>query len=64
MDSFSSAYHLKLDDDRVRSFAEWKIEATTYNRSGRLVQKKNLGEWYNKFDLATKKFFSTEPRNP
>ena len=25
---------------------------------------KLLGEWYNKFDLITKKFFSTEPRNP
>ena len=25
---------------------------------------KLLGEWYDKFDLITKKFFSTEPRNP
>ena len=25
---------------------------------------KILGEWYNKFNLITKKFFSTEPRNP
>ena len=64
MDSFSSANYSKLDDDRAWSFAEWKIEATTYDRSGRPVQKENLGEWYNKFDLATKKFFSTEPRNP
>ena len=24
---------------------------------------KLLGEWYDKFDLITKKFFSTEPRN-
>ena len=23
-----------------------------------------LGEWYEKFDLITRKFFSTEPRNP
>ena len=25
---------------------------------------KLLGEWYDKFDLITKKFFSTEPRTP
>ena len=25
---------------------------------------KLLGVWYNKFDLITRKFFSTEPRNP
>ena len=25
---------------------------------------KLLGEWYEKFDLVTRKFFSTEPRNP
>ena len=25
---------------------------------------KLLGEWYEKFDLITKQFFSTEPRNP
>ena len=25
---------------------------------------KFLGEWYEKFDLITRKFFSTEPRNP
>ena len=25
---------------------------------------KLLGEWYKKFDLITRKFFSTEPRNP
>ena len=25
---------------------------------------KLLGEWYNKFVLITRKFFSTEPRNP
>ena len=25
---------------------------------------KLLGEWYEKFDLITRKFFSTEPRNP
>ena len=25
---------------------------------------KLLGEWYEKFDLVTRKYFSTEPRNP
>ena len=25
---------------------------------------KLLGEWYEKFNLVTRKFFSTEPRNP
>ena len=37
-------------------------------RLRRTVDQGNLiklhGEWYHKFDLITKKFFSTEPRNP
>ena len=37
-------------------------------RSRRTIDQGNLtkllGEWYDKFDLITKKFFSTEPRNP
>ena len=36
MESFSSASYSKLDDDRVWSSQEWKTEATTYDRSGRL----------------------------
>ena len=62
MESFSSASYSKLDDDRAWSSQEWKTEATTYDRSGDLI--KLLGEWYEKFDLVTRKFFSTEPRNP
>ena len=40
-----------------------RTETTTYDRSGR-PDIKLLGEWYDKFDLITKKFFSTESRNP
>ena len=36
MESFSSADCSKLDYDRVWSSQEWKVEATTYDRSGRL----------------------------
>ena len=63
MESFSSTDFSKLDYDRAWSSQEWKAEATTHERSGRL-DKTFFGEWYNKFDLITKKFFSTEPRNP
>ena len=36
MESFSSASHSKLDDDRARSSQEWKTE--TYDRLGRPVK--------------------------
>ena len=36
MESFSSTDYSKLDDDRACSSQEWKTEATTYDRSGRL----------------------------
>ena len=36
MESFSSTSYSKLDDDRALSSQEWKAEATTYDRSGRL----------------------------
>ena len=36
MESFSSTSYSKLDDDRAWSSQEWKTEATTYDRSGRL----------------------------
>ena len=36
MESFSSTYFSKLDYDRAWSSQEWKAEATTYDRSGRL----------------------------
>ena len=59
MESFSSTNYSKLDDDCAWSSQEWKAEATTYDRAGDLI--KLLGEWYEKFDLIAKKFFSTEP---
>ena len=62
MESFSSASYSKLDDDRAWSSQEWKTETKTYDTLGRLM--KLLGEWFEKFDLITKKLFSTEPRNP
>ena len=57
VESFSSTDYSKLDDDRACSSQEWKTEATIYDRSGRF-----LGEWYEKFELITRKCFSTEPR--
>ena len=36
MESFSSTYYSKSDYDRAWSSQEWKGEATTYDRSGRL----------------------------
>ena len=36
MESFSSTSYSKLDDNRAWSSQEWKIETTTYDRSGRL----------------------------
>ena len=36
MESFSSTNYSKLDDYRAWSSQEWKTEATTYDRSGRL----------------------------
>ena len=36
MESFSSTNYSKLDDDRAWSSQEWKAEAATYDRSGRL----------------------------
>ena len=57
MESFSSTNLSKLDDDR-----EWKTEIKTYDRSGRLD--KTSWKMSRKFDLITRKFFSTEPRNP
>ena len=36
MESFSSTDYSKLDYDRAWSSQEWKAEATTYDRSGRL----------------------------
>ena len=62
MESFSSSSYSKWDDDRAWSSQEWKTETKTYDRSGDLI--KLLGEWYEKFDLVTRKFFSTKPRNP
>ena len=62
MESSSSTDYSKLDHDRAWSCQEWKGEASTYDRSGR--PDKFFGEWYEKFDLITKKFFSAEPRNP
>ena len=51
MESFSSASYSKWDDDRVWSSQEWKVEATTYDRSGRLdktswrmIRKVRLGQ--------------------
>ena len=39
---------------------ELRLRRTTDR--GDLIE--HLGEWYNKFDLSMKTFFSTEPRNP
>ena len=50
--SFASTDYSKLDYDRVWSSQEWKAEATTIDQ-GNL--RKLHGEWYNKFDLITKK---------
>ena len=36
LENFSSTSYSKLDDDRAWSSQEWKAEATTYDRSGRL----------------------------
>ena len=36
IESFSSTYYSKSDYDRAWSSQEWKGEATTYDRSGRL----------------------------
>ena len=61
MESFSSASYSKWDDDRTWSSQEWKTEIETYERSGR----PDKTSWkIRKFDLVTRKFFSTEPRNP
>ena len=62
MESFSSTNYSKLDYDRAWSSQEWKAEATTYDRSGR--PDKTSWRMVRKFDLITKKFFSTEPRDP
>ena len=62
MESFSSTSYSKLDDDRAWSSQEWKTETTTYDRSGR--PDKTSSRMVRKFDLITRKFFSTEPRNP
>ena len=61
-DRLSPAGYSKLDYDRAWSSQEWKAEAATYDRSGR--PDKTSGDRNDKFDLITKKFFSTEPRNP
>ena len=52
----------KLDYDRAWFSQEWK-ELRLRRAIDPDDLKKLLGEWYEKFDL-TKKFFSTEPRNP
>ena len=51
-ESFSSASYSKLEELRPRRTTDWDD----------LI--KLLGEWYDKFDLITKKFFSTELHNP
>ena len=63
MESFSSASYSKLDDDRAWSSQEWKTETTTYVRSGR-PDKTSWRMVRKEFDLVTRKFFSTEQRNP
>ena len=63
MESFSLKNYSKLDDDRAWSFHKsGKLRLRHMIDQGDLI--KLLGEWYKKFDLITRKFFSTEPRNP
>ena len=51
----------------------WMMTVLALLKSGKLRLRRTidqgdliklLGEWYEKFDLITRKFFSTEPRNP
>ena len=51
----------------------WMMTVLSLLKSGKLRLRRTidrgdliklLGEWYEKFDLITRKFFSTEPRNP
>ena len=62
MESFSSESYSKLDDDRAWSSQEWKTETTTYDRSER--PDKTSWRMVRKVRPVTRKFFSTEPRNP
>ena len=62
MESFSSTDYSKLNGDCAWSSQELKAEATTHDRSGQ--PDKTSWRMYEKFDLITKKFFSTDPRNP
>ena len=60
MESFSSTNYSKLETTVLGLLKSGKL------RLRRTIDHllKLLGEWYDKFDLITKKFFSTEPRNP
>ena len=62
MESLSSACYSKCDEDRAWSFQEWKLILRHTSDWDDLI--KFLGKWYEKFDLVTRKFVSTEPRNP
>ena len=60
-ESFSSTDYSKLDYDRAWSSPEWRAEGTTHDRSGQ----PDKASWdMLQFVLVTRKFFSTEPRNP
>ena len=57
----------------VRAIHNWITTVLGLLKSGKLRLRRTIdqgdliklhGEWYEKFDLITKKFFSTEPRNP
>ena len=62
MESFSSTDFFKnwITDRAWSLLKSGKAEATTHERSGRLDKNFFFGELYNKFDLITKQFFSTE----
>ena len=62
MESSSSTNHSKLDDDRAWSSQQSGTEATTYDRSGR--PDKISWRMVRKVRPVTRKFFSTELRNP
>ena len=63
MESFSTTNYSKLDDDSAWSSQERNTETTTYDRSGR-PDVNFLENCKKSSTLVTRKFFSTEPRNP
>ena len=66
-------YHEQLRASLQQIIQYWIMTVLGLLKSGKLRLRRTidqgdliklLGEWYDKFDLITKKFFSTEPRNP